>query len=448
MMDLATVLKNLQPRSQTDVLNPAALGNDNGIPDGGPLTRQQWKGMSGAPVSEPAPTPQVNLTADRTFHSPNQPYAGITAPQPTFGGVTPVDTPAGPLAQQPAAPLKPANVRPAFQDTGDPVGDAERLQHQAEAYKPENHNSWVKGALLGLVRGIAQGAQESGNNLLGELGGGIAGLGVGAVDKSADERYANENYTKPQAYAGLQRALGTEKEKAGIAHTQAETEDIPLKRDETTRKNNLTVAQRQYALLVRGGKGVDSVHNPQHKALVDKITSLGGDAPDVPVDIKNARLTHDALTGEDKWEFLNKDGTWQTSESVGTHTSEQGANRAFQEHQNALNRQQRADLQKEREDVQKGIAADRNAITQAKNVTEQANAEKKFKAQYPYDSNNVKTSNIQKMAERNVGDFTDPDKRAAAVDAEFRRLHTLYAKGGATVIEDRDGGGTMVAGSQ
>lgn len=264
---------------------------------------------------------------------------GINAPIPQNQfqgqGVTPRTTPqftmdAGtPELAQPTIPVGQAlpNTRPKLVNTGDPLGDAERYEAQARAYKPENHNSGLKSALITGLRGFSDTYNRTGS-LAAAAGGGLAGLGAGAVDSSQDEYYHNEHIAKPQSTAMVDRALDVEKTKAGIDHSRNEDALGRSKLEQTQRTARTRGLQQQLAMILRRNQSFDPVNNPEHKRLAEALEAENIPVPDLKAGVKSARLIHDDITGEDSWEITDGDGAVRRTTSGGSHTSASTANRA------------------------------------------------------------------------------------------------------------------------
>jgi hypothetical protein len=224
------------------------------------------------------------------------------------------------------SPVK-ANVRPKFVDTGDPVGDQQRYYDQTQAYTPENHNSRLKSFGMTLLRGIADAAAASGNDLNAIIGGGIAGGIAGAVDPAQDEYYHNERIAKPKALEGLGTAIKTKKAITDIAESEADAAykqqqaiELPLKREEAARKSRVQALQRQLQLLLGKGQGLNR-DNPEAARLIAALEKEGLDTPDLGPDVARAVPIHDEMTGEDYWEMTLKDGTVKRTSTGGSHTS-------------------------------------------------------------------------------------------------------------------------------
>jgi hypothetical protein len=383
-----------------------------------------------------------NLMGGQPLPQPHQvmPSGGTTLPQPT--GAQPPPNPGLNLDLQALpnqergemggpSPVK-ANVRPRFIDTGDPVGDQQRYYDQTQAYTPENHNSRLKSFGMTLLRGIADAAAASGNDLNAIIGGGIAGGIAGAVDPAQDEYYHNERVAKPKALEGLGTAIKTKKALTDIAADEALTQDRLDKPVRDAAKERAKAAQQTYLRMLSSGRGFDP-DDPANADLVATLKESGYPVAKVAAG-ETARQVQDAITGEWFTIYTSKDGKTR-SEKTGLNTTSEGkANRTAAElRQERLFRQQEK-LQNDRQEFQERM----KGIPQATNKSAGGGSDSDGK---PYAGRTINLEKIVKQAEATIerhADETD-EKYEERIDREIERLKRAAYKAGAVPPPKLDG---------
>jgi len=282
-------------------------------------TANQFNGMGigGNTATAPGITEPVNIN-----QTPGMNVRGRVIPQFTMDG---------PAADQPTPPVvqpRP-NIRPKFADTGDPVGDAKRYEAEATAYKPENHNGFWRGIGIQALRGLDQGYQRT-HSVEGALSGAATGAIAGAVDPTQDEYWYNENVAKPQSRAQVDRALDTQKTEAGIRHLSDEDEINRLKVTDAQQKAKATRAQTALNNILRRGHGFNS-KDPNNAAIVRALDEAGVPYNDLPPDIQTVRWVHDAATGEDIMQTVDKNGKVSEPTRGPAYTDNSAASRTVAE---------------------------------------------------------------------------------------------------------------------
>lgn len=369
--------------------------------------------MGGQPLPQPidAPTGGQPLPQPINAQPLNPDLSGLaqgTGPQPGVAdGVEP-------LRGKP-------NVRPKFVDTGDPVGDQQRYYDQTVAYSPEDHNGRLKSFGMTLLRGIADAAAASGNDLNAIIGGGIAGGIAGAVDPAQDEYYHNERVAKPKALEGLGTAIKTKKAITDIAADEALTQDRLDKpvRDAATARAK--AAQQTYLRMLSSGRGFDP-DDPANADLVATLKESGYPVAKVAAG-ETARQIHDPETNEWFTVYTSKDGKTRV-EKTGLSTKSEGTlNRAAQDMRQQRAIRARQIFQQAQFDQQEKM----KGIPQATNRSGGSSSAK------PYEGRPINEQAIIERAENTIvrHDGESDESYEKRIDKEIERLTKKAYDGGA-----------------